>query len=247
MKPIFKQILKYYLKYLTKLALFFHRPMIIIVSGNSNKYFIKEEIKKILLKKGFDVRANPKNFNTEIGLPLSILYLKSGYGCYTNWLPIILSAPRAVFSEFPKILVLELGTSAPGDMKYLLSIVKPDISIIYSITQRYLDGFPSLEKLIGEYEYLAKRTKNLLILNNDAELVKNLQIGANCKKIFFGLEKGGDWQVKNIKKNNKGQGFEVYLNNKKYKDIQINKFGEHHVCASLIGLIIDKQFLNYAE
>src|SRR3989339_430040 len=37
---------------------------------------------------------------------------------------------------------------------------------------------------------LEKKTKNLLILNNDAELVKNLQIGANCNNIKY-TRKGG--------------------------------------------------------
>jgi UDP-N-acetylmuramyl pentapeptide synthase len=78
MKSFFKQLLKYYLKYITKLVLFIHKPVIIAVAGSTNKTFVRDEIRNILEKKGFSVRANPRSFNTEIGLPLAILDLPSG-------------------------------------------------------------------------------------------------------------------------------------------------------------------------
>src|SRR3989339_92491 len=119
MKKIFKIILQYYLKFITKLVLLIHRPTVIAISGSVNKSFFRDEIKKVLAEQGKTVRANPKNFNTEIGLPLAILNIESGYNSYRAWLPIIWKAFLAIFQKnFPEYLVLELGVSQRGDMRY---------------------------------------------------------------------------------------------------------------------------------
>ena len=48
MKIIFKIILQYYLKYITKLVLAIHRPTIIAIAGSTNKTFVKDEINRVL-------------------------------------------------------------------------------------------------------------------------------------------------------------------------------------------------------
>ncbi|PIR12864.1 hypothetical protein COV49_04085 [Candidatus Falkowbacteria bacterium CG11_big_fil_rev_8_21_14_0_20_39_10] len=240
MKFIFKLTLKYYLKYITKLVLLIHRPVIIAVAGSTNKVFVKDEIKKVLLDKGLSVRVNPKNFNTEIGLPLAILNLPSGYNSFKNWLPIIFKAPLAIFQfDFPKYLVLGLGASDPGDMKYLLTIVQPKISIITDITQRYLEGFSDMDKLVGEYEKLADRTKKngLIVLNYDNIRVR--QIGRKNKKAteFFGSQNGAGWQAVKVERGEQGEIAKV-SHNGIIKEYKLNRFGRHHVYSLLIGLII---------
>ena len=222
------------------MTLFIHKPIIIAVAGSINKPFIKNEISRVLAEQGIKARSNQKNFNTEIGLPLAILNLYSGYNSYKNWLPIIIKAPGIIFKKnFPAYLVLELGTSDPGDIKYLLSIIKPKISIITDITQRYLEGFSDIDSLISEYKYLAKKNpKNgLLILNYDNSNIRNLKKEANCPVKFYGHKAEADCHVLNITKNNNGQ-FVAVSNEGNKINVQINKFGEHHVRALLVGLIV---------
>jgi UDP-N-acetylmuramoyl-tripeptide--D-alanyl-D-alanine ligase len=240
MKFIFKTILKYYLKYITKLVLFIHRPTIIAIAGSTNKTFVKEEITKVLKEQGIDVRANPKSFNTEIGLPLAILYLPSGYNSYKQWLPIVMRAFSRLWQKsFPRYLVLELGVSNPGDMKYLLSVIKPKIVVLTEITQRYLESFSDMDELVGEYEYLVKKTPitGFLILNYDNPRIKVMKKEAKGQVIYFGIKERADWQAKEIIKEKVGQIIKVNYQNvtQPYK---INRFGQHHVYSLLIGLII---------
>jgi UDP-N-acetylmuramoyl-tripeptide--D-alanyl-D-alanine ligase len=242
MKPIFKTILQYYLKYITKLVLFIHKPAIIAVSGSTNKTFVKDEIKNILAKKGLSVRANPKNFNTEIGLPLAVLNLPSGYNSYKNWLPIIKESLFCIFKKsFPKYLVLELGVSRKGDMKYLLSIVSPKISVITDITQRYLEGFSGMDDLVDEYKLLVEKTEKdgMAILNFDNIRVKKLASFSKAKVYFFGSNDGADWQAKNIKRSKEGEIFELFHGNRSER-LEISRFGVHNILASIIGKIIDE-------
>ncbi len=256
MKSIFKIILKYYLKYITKLFLFIHRPIIIAIAGSTNKTFVKDAVNEMLKGEGIKVRSNPKSFNTEIGLPLAILNLPSGYSSYKNWLPIIFKAAAQIFIvNFPKILVLELGISDSRDMKHLLSIIKPKVAVITDITQRYIDGFGYMDELVKEYEYLAKKIMKtgLVILNYDNVRVRSLVKGVRAKIAFFNLNRDNDgslddvslWQALEIIKEDDGQLVKVNRNNI-INEYKINRFGKHHIYALLICLII-KDYVDKEE
>lgn len=242
MKFILKPLLKYYLKIITKLVLAIHRPRIIAVAGSTNKYAVRDEIKKELLSRGYTVRANPKNFNTEIGLPLAILNIESGYNSYQKWLPVIVSAARAIFQkDFPDFLVLELGVSNRGDMKYLLTLVRPEVSVITDITQRYIESFSGLDRMLAEYEYLVKKTKKkgLVILNYDNLKVRNIAKKANASVWYFGqtspLENGV--RIASIEKTKKGQTALMEYRDRNIK-LEIPRFGAHHVNAAAVGVIV---------
>jgi UDP-N-acetylmuramoyl-tripeptide--D-alanyl-D-alanine ligase len=240
MKSIFKTFLKYYLKVVTKIVLFIHKPVVVAVAGSTNKGFVKKQVKEKLEEAGFSVRANPKNFNTEIGLPLSILYLPSGYNEYKKWIPAIFKAPVKIFQRnFPDFLVLSLGSSDKGDMKYLLSVIKPDISIITDITQRYKEGFSDMDSLVEEYQVLAKKTRKdgVLVLNYDNYRVREVADGKVQKILYYGTEKGSDVLISKIEKNKKGQKITIQQRGKK-KDYQINKFGKHHAYAFAVGITV---------
>lgn len=242
MKTLFKFLLKHYLRIITKIVLVIHRPTIIAVAGSTNKNFVKQEVKKRLEEMNLSVRANPKNFNTEIGLPLAILYLPSGYNEYKKWFPTILKAPLKIFQgNFPEFLVLSLGTSDEGDMKYLLSIVKPNISIITEINQKYKEGFSDMDNLVKEYETLIKNTdrRGSLILNCDNYRIREIAKNKPQRKIFYGFDARSEARILAAEKNKKGQ--EIKISYKQEDSVhQIPKFGKHHAYAFIVGYIIKK-------
>ncbi len=243
MKSILKTILKYYLKIITKLVLLIRKPVVIAIAGSTNKNFVKQEIKFRLQEMGFKARVNPNNFNTEIGLPLSILFLPSGYNEYRKWLPAILKAPLRIFEKnFPEFLVLSLGTSDEGDMKYLLSIIKPNISIITDITQRYKEGFSDMDNLVKEYEILAKNTdkKGVIILNSDNYRVAGIGDNKKQKIIYYGFNDQADARIVQLKKNEKGQKIRIKCGNQE-SDHQIYKFGKHHAYAFIVGIAVKEE------
>lgn len=244
MKIIFKKILQYYLKYITKLALAVHRPIIVAIAGSTNKTFVKEEIAGALKNSGINTGSDPKSFNTEIGLPLAILGLPSGYNSYKNWLPAILKAPFSVLRpDWPRVFVLEFGVSNRGDMKDLLSIAEPKVAVITEISQRYLESFNDMDELAEEYECLVKKiSKNgLVVLNNDNLRVISMAGAAKTKVISFGFGNGADWQAIKTKGENNGQTVEIKHGNEMNRH-EIKRFGEHHIYALLVGIIV-KQYI----
>lgn len=243
MKKILKVILKFYLKIITKIVLAIHKPEIIVIAGSTNKVFTKNAVEKSLKELGFDVKTGPKNFNTDIGIPLSILSLKSGYNEYKKWIPIIYEAFFSIFkTKFPRYLILTYTTSDAGDMKYLLSIARPKITIITEITKKYIEGFNNINELLDEYRVLCSETskKGLIVLNSDQKEVRNMKKYAKAKIVLFGQNKTSDFEIKEIKRTTTGEYFKISHNNN-IKENVIKKFGEYHVYAFLASEIV-KEF-----
>lgn len=235
MKKVLKFFLKIYLKALSKIVLLIYRPTIIAIAGSLNKSFTKNQIENSLVAAGYQVRSSINNFNTEIGLPLAILDLPSGYNNYAEWLPILKQSTKSIFAKnFPKILILELGTSYPGDMEYLLSIIKPKIAVITDITKRYLDSFNSLDVMLNEYRILARsvETSGLLVFNSDNDIVRLNFDSTSGKVIRYGLKEDSDYRALNIKQTGDGQEFEICRQDN--TNIKRTKyFGLHHIYSIL--------------
>ncbi|MFA5871658.1 MAG: Mur ligase family protein [Parcubacteria group bacterium] len=243
MKPFFKSFIQFYLKILTKFVLWRHKPFIIAVSGTTNKTVVKDYILKFLREKygEEEVRANPRSFNTEIGLPLAILYLDSGYLSFLKWAGILASGTvKALFARnFPSKLVLELGIESEGDMKYLLGIVNPDIAILTNIETSFSDPSSGLEELFEEFKYLANKIKKdgKLILNIDDSRVRNLKKLTSAEVVTYGFSEDSDAHVSNLKNDVEGQEFDFTFKSNGER-VKIKKYGKHFVYAWMVAKII---------
>jgi UDP-N-acetylmuramoyl-tripeptide--D-alanyl-D-alanine ligase len=247
MKQFLKSFLAFYLKILSKFVLFAHKPTIIAIAGSTNKTFTKDAIKKELLEMGSSVTANPKSFNTEIGLPLAILKLPSGYNSFRKWLPILYQSLFSIFKSYTKYLVLELGISNKDDMKYLLGLVKPDIAVITDITQRYIDSFSDMDELVDEYAYLVEMMgkERMIVLNNDNNRIKLLIPRSKANIITFGTDSNSTYHCFDIYKLIHGQKFKVKINNR-IIEYEIPYHGLHHIYSFLTALIIN-DYVNKTE
>jgi len=243
MKKIFKSFIQYYLKILTKFVLWRHKPFIIAVAGTTNKTVVKEYISKFLREKygEKEVRGNPRSYNTEIGLPLAILYLESGESSFWRWLKILAQAKwRAIFQRiFPKKLVLELGVEKKGDMQYLLSMVTPSIMVVTNIEGSYADAENNLDDIFEEMKLLVKKIpeNGKLILNFDDERVKSLGEFSKAEVISYGVSEGAIARAANLKTTVQGQTFDFTFQNRT-ESVEIKKYGRHNVYAWMIAKIV---------
>ena len=238
MNNFFKKIIQFILKWLAKIYLWRTRPYVVIIAGTTSRHWIKEAIIKELKNKGLNSRGNRKNFNAEIGLPLSILNLPSGEGSFSSWLKIILQAIKLITNyQLPitNYLILEMAIDRPEDMNYLLSIVRPNIAILTTITMIYRENFENLSEIALEYRKLVRALPKdgLLLLNFDDQRMRDLAKFASCRVLTCGLSDGADYQAKNIKKITAGQQFEI-----KGVPVKINRFGNHHVYAKIAAYAI---------
>jgi aminotransferase len=120
-----------YLHALARLYLRRRRPLVIAIAGNRGKTVLKRTLAE-LLRPHRRTRANPRSYNTEIGLPLAVLGLEIDPRRWRSILRTMARASaRAVLGRPPAdLLVLELGARRPGDMARLLATVRPDWAIV---------------------------------------------------------------------------------------------------------------------
>jgi UDP-N-acetylmuramoyl-tripeptide--D-alanyl-D-alanine ligase len=194
-----KKIFQIKLKILAKLILRKYRPKIIAITGSVGKTSTKEAVFH-LLNKYFFVRTNPKNYNNEFGLPLTIIGSMAPGKSILAWLKIFKKALVLLLvkdKKYPKILILEMGIDKPGDMKYLTSIARPDISIVTYVGHSHFEFFGSLEKIQQEKQVLVEKTKNngLVILNYDNNLTRDMIKASSSSSLTYGLEAGANLRI----------------------------------------------------
>jgi UDP-N-acetylmuramoyl-tripeptide--D-alanyl-D-alanine ligase len=243
MKFFFKKIVQNYLKLLTKFVLWRHKPFIIAIAGSTGKTTVKEYILKFLREKygEEEVRGNPRSYNTEIGLPLAILYLESGESSFLKWMKILIQAKmKALFGrKFPSKLVLELGTDKKGDMEYLLKMVRPNIAIITNIEASYTYPNSSLDIVFDEIKKLIKKVPKdgTILLNNDDARLKDLIVFSKAKVVTYGFEEGSLARAENLKTGIEGQSFKFTFDNQQ-EEVKIKKYGQHFVYAWMIAKVV---------
>ncbi len=243
----FKWVVQFKLKWCAKIYLWRTKPKIIVIAGTTGRHWIKEAVKEVLEEKNFSVRANEKNFNAEIGLPLSILGLPSGNGSFFGWLEILWQALRKISQRSmvnsQEYLVLEMAIDTPENMKYLTSIVKPDVLILTTVTMIYAENFENLDEISREYGKLAETLpwNGILILNNDDSRIRELNKYFNGKIITFGFSNDSQYKAINVRKISDGQRFKIETSHDN-KSVKINRFGSHHIYAELIKAIIKDNF-----
>ena len=177
MKTTFKKIVAKILIWQSKLVLRRYRPKIVAITGSVGKTTTKDAI-FIILSKFKSIRKSQKSFNSEIGLPLTILGCPNGWSNPLIWLENFLRGFRLIIFKcpYPEWLVLEVGVGKPGDIiKNVAPWLCPDIVVITRFPDKpvHVEFFGSAEKIIEEKSALALSLKEngLLVLNHDDEKV----------------------------------------------------------------------------
>ncbi|MFB6212824.1 MAG: UDP-N-acetylmuramoyl-tripeptide--D-alanyl-D-alanine ligase [Candidatus Magasanikbacteria bacterium] len=204
MKNIFYNTLKYILKILSKATIKKYKPKVIGITGNVGKTSTKKTLYTILKEKR-NVRASPKSFNNEIGLPLAILGDYKKTGSLFFWVKVIsFSIFQLIFkrSSYPEILILEYGIDKPGDMDRLLEIAKPRHGIVTAMGKvpSHIEFFPSRKALVREKTKMVKSlpATGFVVLNADDASVYGMSEKTRAKPITFGFEDDADMKITNF-------------------------------------------------
>lgn len=124
------------------------------ITGSNGKTIVKEWLNFLLSPHHVLVR-NPKSYNSQVGVPLSILAIEGKYD----------------------LGLFETGISLPNEMAQLQELIAPKYGILTNIGAAHDEGFPDRESKIKEKLKLFTQCTDLFLEHNDA-LKKWLP--ANC-------------------------------------------------------------------
>jgi len=247
MKTTFKKIISYILKIESRFVLWKYKPKVIAITGSVGKTSTKDAVYGIISKISY-VRKSEKSYNSEIGLPLTILGCPNGWNNPYVWLKNILKGLWLFIwpHKYPEWLVLEVGVGKPGDMRQTASWLKTDAVIITAIgeTPVHIEFFNSRDHLVKEKSGLIKTLKKdgLLILNADDKTVLELKTKSKNRTLTYGFNEDADVRgsEESIFYSDSGlpQGiiFRVDEGGNSLPVIIEGVFGKNHLYASLAAL-----------
>ena len=251
-----KNIITKILVWEAKTALRRHKPRIIGVTGSSGKSSAKEAIAAVLERK-FKVRKSIKSYNSELGMALAVLGLKTAWGSPLGWMENIREGFKEIWrKDFPEILILEMGVDRPKDLEKLLKIARPDIGVVTAVGEIpvHVEFFAGPEEVAREKAKLVRAisAQGYAVLNFDDTTVYDMKNVTKAHILGFGFGAGAEVSASNVnvsiaggisfKLNHSGSSLPVRLR---------NVFGKHHVYAVLaaaaVGIIYKLNLIEIVE
>jgi UDP-N-acetylmuramoyl-tripeptide--D-alanyl-D-alanine ligase len=172
------------------------KPEVIGITGSVGKSSAKQAVAAVLERK-FHVRPSPKNYNTEFGVPLTVLDLPAAKGSL-GWLGVLKRAwKQAAFGQagpYPKVLVLEMAADRPGDIAVLCDIAPPRIGVVTAVGESHAEFFGSVDAIVKEKRTLVERLPKdgIAILNRDDDKVWAMRERTKAAVRSFGLHEEAD-------------------------------------------------------
>lgn len=191
MKTIFKKVITTILTWEARLVLRKYKPQIVAVTGNVGKTSTKDAIFSVLSHVHY-VRKSEKSFNSDIGVPLTILGLPNAWNNPFAWISNIISGLGVVLlkNHYPKWLVLEVGADRPGDIKRITRWLTPDVVVVTRIGEVpvHVEYFNSAEEVAREKRYLVEALKpeGVLALDMDNPFLSFMKEKSKSRTITFG-------------------------------------------------------------
>lgn len=187
------------------------------ITGSVGKTTTKEMMAAIL-QTTFQTAKTDKNFNNNIGLPLTILDI--GQGC--------------------KMAVLEMGMNHFKEMSYLTSIALPDIAVITNIGTMHIEHLGSREGILqAKLEILEGLQKDgTAVFNGDEPLLWNYREQNHGGLLYFGIENDAcDVQAYDIDNSEDGLSFHVRGLGQDFQ-VFLPVEGRHYVYDALAAITV---------
>lgn len=156
----------------------------VAITGSTGKTTVKEMVAAVLTQ-SFCVHKNKGNYNTEIGVPLTIFELRPEQD----------------------IAVLEMGMRGLGQIRRLAQVAAPEIGVITNIGLTHLELLETVENIARAKGELLEElpAAGIAILDGDDPRLRQLGRDFAGRVIFYGLGDGNDFRALNIR-SHKEQG-----------------------------------------
>jgi len=147
---------------------------VIGITGSAGKTTTKELTAHVLLQTGHRVLKSERNYNNNLGLPLSVLQMVS----------------RGRRPDDYDLAVLEMGMSSPThEIRRLVQITPPDVGVELMVAPVHLEHLGTIEMVAAMKAELIEGLKpgGVAVLNADDLLVMEMKSKTEGPVLTFGL------------------------------------------------------------
>jgi UDP-N-acetylmuramoyl-tripeptide--D-alanyl-D-alanine ligase len=251
MNSLFKNFIIWLLRKEAAAVVKKYKPKIVLITGSIGKTSTKDAIFAVLSQFAH-VRKSEKSYNSEFGIPLSILGLESGWRNPLLWIGNLFKGLMLILSKqksYPEWLVLEVGARKPGDIEASAGWITADCVVVTAIgsTPPHIEFYDSLQQLVAEKATLIKklRKNGTLILNADDPLSYDMHTLTDSNVMTFGDTSGATIHSSHLAVHYSkesgvpdGTSFKVKVGNASIPVSMRWVFGANHMYAALAALAV---------
>lgn len=251
MTSLFKNAILWLIRKEAKAVLKKYKPKVVLITGSIGKTSTKDAVFAVLSQFAH-VRKSEKSYNSDFGIPLSILGLESGWRNPLLWLGNLFKGLKLVLfkeKQYPQWLVLEVGARKPGDIQSAAGWVKADVVVMTAIgsTPPHIEFYESIQHLVEEKATLIKdlRKTGTFIVNADDPLAFDMQSKTDCPVISYGESSGASVQASHLEIQYSkasevpaGISFKVKIGNASLPVTMRWVFGKNHMYAAIAALAV---------
>ena len=179
MKNLFKSLVAFNLSLVARAVIRRYHPQIVMVTGSVGKTSTKDAVAAVLSTLFF-VRKSEKSFNSEFGVPFTILGVENPWHNPLAWFKIIKNALALLLlpNHYPNMLVLEVGADRPGDLARITKIAKPDMVVVTRLPEIpvHVEAYASPDEVREEEfspAYALRADAPLIILADDSYAIES--------------------------------------------------------------------------
>lgn len=140
---------------------------VIGITGSNGKTIVKEWL-YFFLKSKYNIIRSPKSFNSQVGVPLSILQMSPQH----------------------HLAIIEAGISKRGEMELLEKIIQPDIGVLTHIGTAHSQNFSSQEEIKKEKSILFKDAKWVYSFLDSGTIIQSIAKKNNHTEISLIVKEG---------------------------------------------------------
>lgn len=180
-----------------------YRPRIVMITGSVGKTSTKDAVAAVLTRRFF-VRKSEKSFNSEFGVPFTILGVENPWNNPFAWLAVLKSVLVLLIlpNHYPNMLVLEVGADRPGDLARILRFATPDMVIVTRLPEIpvHVEAYASPEAVREEEfspAYALSAEAPLIVSSDDPYALENA-MRTPARSISYGMADNADVRLSNI-------------------------------------------------
>jgi UDP-N-acetylmuramoyl-tripeptide--D-alanyl-D-alanine ligase len=192
------------------------RCKVVAITGSSGKTSTKDLLASVLSAVGSTV--SPKgSFNTEVGLPLTVLSADEG-------------------TEF---LILEMGMRGLGHIGYLVDIARPDVGVILNVGSAHVGMLGSREGIAEAKGELAAglATDAVAVLNADDSQVRGMASRTAAQVVTFGESPAASVRAESVRLDDHARASFDLVDDRNGEhlsaQVALQLVGEHYVSNAL--------------
>jgi UDP-N-acetylmuramoyl-tripeptide--D-alanyl-D-alanine ligase len=208
-----------------------HDPTIIAVAGSVGKTTTKNAIATVL-SEGFRVQFQSGNYNTPISIPFIFIgrEMPSLYNPF-SWFWAWLKGHRVLKKNYPyDIVVVELGTDAPGDIEQFRKLLHPKITVITAVAEEHMEFFKTLEAVAKEELAVAGYSEQLVVNSDDIKEEYLERYIASDKQVHSYGFKHSEYKISS-QPNEKGYEIDIDLGGGQKVVTETTVIAEHNLKA----------------